>query len=84
MSLCLSKTQRYVPVNRSGLMPKNTDFHLCCFYFSAVLVVCSPVPFGVSDSVWKLIVSVPDHCIFICFVKPIHKKSLLVKYMKRF
>ena len=29
-------------------------FHLSCFYFSAVSVVCVPFPFGVSD-----------HCLFI-------------------
>ena len=34
-------------------------FHLCCFYFSAVLIV------GVHFPLWKSIVTVPDHC--LCF-----------------
>ena len=37
----------------------------CYFYFSAVLVVRVPFPFGVWGRVWNLIVSVPDYCIFI-------------------
>ena len=40
-------------------------FHLCCFYFNAILVVCVPFPFGVWGSVWNLIVLVPDHCLLI-------------------
>ena len=42
-------------------------FHLCHFYFSAVLVVRVPFPFGVWGRVWNSIVSVPDHCLFIYF-----------------
>ena len=42
-------------------------FHLCCFYFSAILIVCVPFPFGVQGRMWNLIVSVPDHCLFIYF-----------------
>ena len=41
------------------------DVYLCCFYFSAVLVVRVPFPFGAWVRVWKPIVSVPDHCLFI-------------------
>ena len=40
-------------------------FHLCCFYFSAVLIIGVPFPFGVKDRIWNSIVSVPDHCLFI-------------------
>ena len=40
-------------------------FHLCCFYFGAVLVVRVPFPFGVWGRMWNSIVSVPDHCLFI-------------------
>ena len=42
-------------------------FHLCCFYFSAVLIVCVPFPFDSWGRMWKSIVSVPDHCLFIYF-----------------
>ena len=42
-------------------------FHLCCFYFSAVLIVCVPFPFGVQGRIWNSIVSVPDRCLFIYF-----------------
>ena len=42
-------------------------FHLCCFYFSAVLIVGIPFPFGVYGRLWNSIVSVPDHCLFIYF-----------------
>ena len=42
-------------------------FHLCCFYFSAVLVVGAPFPFGVWGGMWSSIVSVSDHCLFIFF-----------------
>ena len=37
-------------------------FHLCCFNFSAVLVVRVPFPFGVWSRILNSIVSVPDHC----------------------
>ena len=43
-------------------------FHLCCFYFSAVLFVGVPFPFGVQDRMCNLIVSVPDYCLFIYFM----------------
>ena len=43
-------------------------FSLCCFNFSAVLVVGVPFPRGVWDRMWNSIVSVPDHCRFIYFV----------------
>ena len=36
-------------------------FHLCCFYFSAVLIVGVPFPFGVEERIWNSIKSVPDH-----------------------
>ena len=42
-------------------------FHLCCFYFSAILVVRVPLPFGDWGRVWNSIVSIPDHCLFISF-----------------
>ena len=32
---------------------------------SAVFVVRVPFPFGVWGRMWNLIVSVPDHCLFI-------------------
>ena len=38
-------------------------FHLCCFYFSAVLIVGVPFPFGVYGRMWNSIVPVPDHCL---------------------
>ena len=41
--------------------------HLCCFNFSAVLVVHVPFPCGAWDRMWNSIVSVPDHCLFIYF-----------------
>ena len=46
-------------------------FRLCCFNFSAVLVVHAPFPFGVWGRMWNSIVSVPDLCLFsfICFAK---------------
>ena len=43
-------------------------FHLCCFYFSAVLIVGIPFPFGVWGRMWSSIVSVPGRCLFIYFV----------------
>ena len=42
-------------------------FYLCCFDFSAVLVVRVPCPFGVWGRMWNSIVSVPDHCLFFFF-----------------
>ena len=44
-------------------------FHLCCFSFGAVLVVCVPLSFGVWGGVWDSVVSVSDHCLFIYFVE---------------
>ena len=43
-------------------------FLVCCFNFSAVLVVRVPFPFGVWGRIWNSIVSVPDHCVFINFI----------------
>ena len=40
---------------------------ICCFYFSAVLIVGVPFPFGVWGRMWNSIVSVSDHCLFIYF-----------------
>ena len=40
-------------------------FHLCCFNFSAVLVVRVLYPFGVWGRMWNSIVSVPDNCLFL-------------------
>ena len=42
-------------------------FHLCCFYFSAVLIVGVPFPFGVKGRIWNSIVSVPDYCLFFIY-----------------
>ena len=42
-------------------------FYLCCFYFSAVLIVGAPFPFDVYVRIWNSIVSVPDHCFFNYF-----------------
>ena len=44
-------------------------FHVCCFYFSAVIIVGVPFPFGVYDRMWNSIVSVPDHCLLnlLCY-----------------
>ena len=39
-------------------------FHLCCFKFSAVLVVRVHFPFGVWVRMWNSIASIPDHCLF--------------------
>ena len=49
-------------------------FHLCCFYFSAVLIVSVPFRFGVLGSMWNSIVAVPDHCILSTF----HLKTIKV------
>ena len=46
-------------------------FRLCCFNFSAVLVVRVPFPFGVWGRMWNSIVSVPDNCFFIFFVNAV-------------
>ena len=40
-------------------------FHLCCFNFSAVLVVRDPFPFGVLGRMWNSIVSVLVQCLFL-------------------
>ena len=40
-------------------------FHLCCFYFSGVLIVCVPFQFGAQGRMWNSIVSVSDSCLFI-------------------
>ena len=40
-------------------------FPLVLLLFQAVLIVCFPFPFGVWGRMWNLIVSVPDHCLFI-------------------
>ena len=42
-------------------------FHLCCFYFNAVLIVGVPFLFGAKGRMWNSIVSVPDHCLFYLF-----------------
>ena len=44
-------------------------FHLCCFNFSAVLVVRVPFPFGVWGRMWNSIVSVIQHCLFYLLIK---------------
>ena len=45
--------------------PLPLAFHLCCFYFSVVLVVRVPFPIGVWGRMWNSIVSVPDLCLFV-------------------
>ena len=40
-------------------------FHVCCFYFIAVLITGVTFPLGVCGRIWNQIVSVPDHCFFI-------------------
>ena len=53
-------------------------FHLCCFYFSGVLVVCVPFPFDVQwGRVWHSIVSVPDRCLFIYFTTDVSEALVL-------
>ena len=47
MAICL---ERAVPL----------AYNLCCFYFSTVLIVGVPFPFGVEGKVWNSIASVPD------------------------
>ena len=39
-------------------------FHVCCFYFSAVLIVGVPFPFGFWGRMWNSIEVVSDHCRF--------------------
>ena len=39
----------------------------CRSSFHGVLVVCGPFQFDVMASVWNLIVSFPDYCIFLSF-----------------
>ena len=46
------------------------------FFFSAVLFVRVPFPFGVLDTMWNSIVSVPDHRIFIYLASRIVFKCL--------
>ena len=46
-------------------------FHLCYFYFNAVLIAGIPFPFGVCGRMWNSIVSVPDHCPFFYFASGI-------------
>ena len=43
-------------------------FYLCFFYFSAVLSVGVPFPFGVKGRIWNSIESVPNLCLFIYFI----------------
>ena len=45
-------------------------FTCVVFISSAVLVVHVPFLFSVWGRVWNLIVSVPDHCLFIYFTSP--------------
>ena len=47
---------------------------------SAVLVVHVPFPFGVWGRMWNLIVSVPDHCLFINLGQ-VHVHSLTLHVM---
>ena len=42
-------------------------FHLCSFYFSAILIVGVPFQFGVWGRMWKSIVLVPEHCLLDYF-----------------
>ena len=44
-------------------------WHLCCFYFSAILIVGVPFPFGVTGRMCNSNVSVPDHCLIIYYAE---------------
>ena len=53
-------------------------FHLCSFYFSAVLIVSVPFSFGVKGRMWNSILSIPDHCLFTYFAymdETVYKES---------
>ena len=56
-------------------------FHVCCFYFSAVLTVSVPFQFGAEGRMWNSIVSVPDHCLFIYFTKNIASYLSFIQYL---
>ena len=43
----------------------------CAFYFSAVLIIGVPFPFGVWGRIWNPNVSVSDQCLFIYFLSSI-------------
>ena len=57
-------------------------FHLCCFYFSAVLIVGVPLSFGVYSRMWNSIVSIPGHCLFIYFKVFYRNINSRTKYFK--
>ena len=40
----------------------------CAVLHYAILIVCAPFPFGVWGRMMNSIVSVPDHCLFVCSV----------------
>ena len=63
--LVVRRKQRAVPL----------AFHLCYYYFCAVLVVRIPFPFGVWSRLWNSIVLVSDHCLFIVFKVDIYSFS---------
>ena len=51
----------------------------CAVVLYAVLNFCIPFPYGVWGRKWNLIVSVPDHCLFIYFA--IQKAKQLIKWL---
>ena len=61
--------------------PVPLAFRLCCFIFSAVLVVRVRFPFGVWGRVWNLIASLPDHCLFIYF--PMYQERINSESLRR-
>ena len=67
---CLSTLVAIETLNFHRLMLGKScplGFLLVPFLFSAVLIVCVPLPFGVYGRLWNLIVLVPDHDLFIYF-----------------
>ena len=42
-------------------------FPLCCFYFSAVVIVGVPFPFGVKGRMLNSVVSVPFICLTLAY-----------------
>ena len=54
-----------VPLGHNYLLGKSCPCVILNLMPSSVF--CIPFLFGVSGSVWNLIVSVPDHCLFIYF-----------------
>ena len=49
-------------------------FHLCYFYFSAVLIVGVPFPFGVAGRIWNSIVQF----LIIAFLSTLHAAGTIL------